>query len=306
MSSSTLTLGTRGSRLALCQTQEVVERLQQAHPVLACSVITITTTAERRPDLPLVTMGRGIFVKELEEALLSGKVDGAVHSLKDLPSELPAGLAIGAVVERGDPRDALVNRWGCSLKDLPQGARIGTSSPRREALLREVRGDLRLLPIRGNVDTRLRKALGEEYDGVVLAAVGLQRLGLADQISEYLPLETFIPAPGQGALAVEVHADDGTTATLVASIEHPATRAATEAERAFLRALGGGCQVPVGAYGHVEGESLKLSGILAQETGDRVYRASVSGAASNPEGVGQALYHTLLEMGAGMLLRGRD
>ena len=277
-------------------------QLRQAHPGRFFDVATLRTKGDRSPTASLVGMGRGVFVKELEEALLRGDINVAVHSLKDLPTELPPGLIIGAVLERGDPRDVLVNRWGCSLADLPPGARIGTSSPRRAALMRAERPDVQVLPIRGNVDTRLRKAVGEEYDGVVLAAAGLARLGLWEKVSQFLDPHRFVPAPGQGALAVEVRQDDGETAALVGGLEDGPTRAAVEAERAFLRALGGGCQVPVGAYAQVRGEWLEVCGLLATEDGATLYRASVKGEARAPNMVGQALYEELVRQGAGRLL----
>lgn len=295
-------LGTRGSGLALRQTEEVLDRLQRAHPDGSFRVVTLRTGGDQRPTAPLASMGRGVFVKELEEALLRGEIDVAVHSLKDLPTELPPELTIGAVLERGDPRDVLVNRWGCSLADLPPGARIGTSSPRRAALVRAERSDVRVLPIRGNVDTRLRKAQGGECDGVVLAAAGLARLGLTEKVSQFLDPQRFVPAPGQGALVVEVRRDDGETLTLVRGLDDEPTHAAVEAERAFLRALGGGCQVPVGAYAQVVGERLEVYGLVASEDGSILYRASVWGEVSAPEVAGRVLYEELVSKGAGRVL----
>ena len=192
----------------MAQTNEVVERLRALSPGLDVEVVGVRTQADASPEASLAGMGRGMFVKELEDALLKGEVDLVVHSLKDLPTQSPEGLTIGAVCERADPRDVLVNRWGCSLEQLPKGARIGTSSPRRAAQLRNQRPDLQVLPMRGNVETRLGKAKGEDYDGAVLAAAGIDRLGIAVEIAERLPQRQFVPAPGQGALAVQIRAEE--------------------------------------------------------------------------------------------------
>ena len=241
-------VGTRGSRLALAQTELVLSRLRAAHPGVAFELVIVTTQGDANRAAPLAGMGLGVFVSEIERRLASGEIDLAVHSLKDMPTALPDGMAIGAVPERADPRDVLVCHLGHTLARLPAGARIGTSSPRRAAQIAEYRPDLTIVPIRGNVETRIRKAAGDECDGAILAAAGLHRLGLADAITEYLPPDRFVPPPGQGAMAVEIRADDARMAALVAAAHHPPTAAAVAAERAFLSILGGGCQVPVGAY----------------------------------------------------------
>ena len=241
-------VGTRGSRLALAQTELVLSRLRAVHPGVAFELVIVTTQGDANRAAPLAGMGLGVFVSEIERRLAAGEIDLAVHSLKDMPTALPDGMAIGAIPERADPRDVLVCHLGHTLARLPAGARIGTSSPRRAAQLAEYRPDLTIVPIRGNVETRIRKAAGDECDGAILAAAGLHRLGLADAITEYLPPDRFVPPPGQGAMAVEIRADDARMTALVAAAHHPPTAAAVAAERAFLSILGGGCQVPVGAY----------------------------------------------------------
>ncbi|MBI2872214.1 MAG: hydroxymethylbilane synthase [Chloroflexi bacterium] len=302
MTTATIIVGTRGSALALRQTQEVVERLQRVHSSLDLHVRVIRSSGDRRANAPLDVLGRGAFVQELEQALLRGEVDLVVHSLKDLPTEQPPGLVVAAVTERADPRDALVDRWRLPLRELPPGVRIGSSSPRRAAQLLALRPDIQVPPIRGNVDTRLRKAVGPDYDGVVLAVAGLARAGLLEHVAEYLPLDVCLPAPGQGALAVEARSGDSELIALLRFIEHTPTRVAVEAERGFLRALGGGCRVPVAAYARLEGESLELTGMVSTESGREMHKASVRWSARDPQGAGRELYRRLLEMGAGEML----
>ena len=303
MAGVTIRVGTRGSRLALIQTELTLALLRDAHPNVSFEVVTVTTQGDVNQTAPLAGMGLGVFVKEIERRLESGEIDMAVHSLKDMPTVLPAGMALGAVLERADPRDALVSHLGKTLADFPSGARIGTSSPRRQAQIAERRPDLNIVPIRGNVDTRLRKAAGEECDGTVIAVAGLDRMGMAQVITEYLSPEEFVPPPGQGAMAVEIRADDERTAELVASADHPPTTAAVKAERSFLEALGGGCQVPVGAYAAADGgDSLRLTVFMAAPDGSTTYRATVRGAASNPAGLASGGWEKLREQGAAGLL----
>ena len=303
MAGVTIRVGTRGSRLALIQTELTLALLRDAHPNVSFEVVTVTTQGDVNQTAPLAGMGLGVFVKEIERRLESGEIDMAVHSLKDMPTVLPAGMALGAVLERADPRDALVSHLGKTLADFPSGARIGTSSPRRQAQIAERRPDLNIVPIRGNVDTRLRKAAGEECDGTVIAVAGLDRMGMAQVITEYLSPEEFVPPPGQGAMAVEIRADDERTAELVASADHPPTTAAVKAERSFLEALGGGCQVPVGAYAAADGgDSLRLTVFMAAPDGSTTYRATVRGAASNPAGLAAGGWEKLREQGAAGLL----
>ena len=243
------------------------------------------------------------FVKEIERRLETGEIDMAVHSLKDMPTVLPPGMALGAVLERADPRDALVSHLGKTLDKFPAGAKIGTSSPRRQAQIAERRPDLEIVPIRGNVDTRLRKAAGDECDGTVIAVAGLDRMGMSDAITEYLSPEEFVPPPGQGAMAVEIRADDERIAELVASADHAPTTAAVRAERSFLEALGGGCQVPVGAYAEFDsGDSLRLTVFMAAPDGSTTYRVTVTGAPSDPVGLAAEGWAVMREQGAAGLL----
>ena len=271
--------GSRASTLALAQSRLVIAALENRFPDQIFEIKNISTRGDRVLDRSLSEIGgKGVFVKEIEEALLAGQIDLAVHSCKDLPTEQPAGLAIGAILEREDPRDVLVSREGRPLADLAAGARVGTSSPRRAAQLKAMRPDLQVADIRGNVDTRLRKLDEGQYDAIVLAAAGLSRLGLSDRACEFLDPAVFLPAPAQGALAVETRASDARTGALVASLDHFATRLVVDAERAFLRALGGGCSLPMGAYATVSGDSLAVSGVLAD--GGRLLRSTAQGPAA--------------------------
>ena len=305
MARTTVRVGTRGSRLALVQTELTLTRLRPAHSDVDFEVVTVTTQGDANQTAPLAGMGLGVFVKEIERRLETGEIDMAVHSLKDMPTVLPDGMAIGAVLQRADPRDALVSHLGKTLDEYPAGGRIGTSSPRRRAQIAERRPDLAIVPIRGNVDTRLRKAAGEECDGTIVAAAGLVRMDLADVITEYLPPEEFVPPPGQGAMAVEIRADDARMVRLVASANHAATAAAVAAERSFLEALGGGCQVPVGAYAEIDGAgeaSLRLTAFMGAPDGSAAYRASVVGTALDAAGLAATAWERLREQGAAGLL----
>src|SRR5690242_17393930 len=255
-------LGTRGSKLARWQTDHVREALLRAWPALEAQTRIITTQGDRTLDQPLPAIGgKGVFTAELEEALLRGEIDLAVHSLKDLPTTQTPGLTIGAILERADPRDALISREGHTLATLPQGATVGTSSSRRRAQLLHIRPDLHIRDLRGNVDTRIAKALDPDgpYDAIVLALAGVQRLGRAEVVGEMISLETLLPAPGQGALAVQCR-DDEESRALLASLNQAPTALHVTAERAFLAGLGGGCAVPVAAYAWTEGERLHLHG----------------------------------------------
>ena len=302
-------VGTRGSRLALIQTELTLAALRAAHPDVPFEVVTVTTQGDANQTAPLAGMGLGVFVKEIERRLETGEINMAVHSLKDMPPALPDGMAIGAVLERADPRDALVSHLGVTLGEYPMGGRIGTSSPRRAAQIAERRPDLEIVPIRGNVDTRLRKAAGEECDGTVVAAAGLLRLGMADVITEYLSAQEFVPPPGQGAMAVEIRANDERMTGLVAAANHAATAAAVSAERAFLEALGGGCQVPVGAYAEIDGvgrDLLRLTVFMGAPDGAASYRATVVGPAADTVGLAAAAWEHLREQGAAELLTGAE
>ena len=298
----TFVVGTRGSRLALRQTEIVLESLRSAHHEMPFEVRTVRTAGDRsRASLGRIG-GRGVFIIELERALLGGEIDIAVHSLKDLPSRETPGLAIAAVARREDPRDAVVSRNGLTLADLPSGAVVGTGSPRRAAQLLALRPDLRIADIRGNVDTRIRKMQDGEYDAVVLAAAALARLGWLDQATELLSLDVMLPAVGQGALAVQVRTDDAETAEVVRAAEHPETRVAVAAERAFERRLGGGCQDAIAALGEVQGSCLRLRGLVADRGGDHLLRDEIEGPSGEAEAFGIRLAEQLIQQGAVQLL----
>lgn len=306
MSGVTIRVGTRGSRLALIQTELTLAALRDTHPEVDFEIITVTTQGDANQTAPLAGMGLGVFVKEIERRLEAGEIDMAVHSLKDMPTVLPEGMSLGAVLERADPRDALVSHRGETLDTIPAGTKIGTSSPRRQAQIAARRPDLEIVPIRGNVDTRLRKAAGEECDATVIAVAGLDRMGMSDVITEYLSPEEFVPPPGQGAMAVEIRADDLRTAEVIASADHAPTTAAVTAERSFLEALGGGCQVPVGAYAENAADgTLHLTVFMASADGSAVYRASVDGAAYEPVALAGRAWDELRAKGASALLTGQ-
>ncbi len=298
-----LVIGTRGSSLARCQAQIVQTRLEEHAGGRPVVLKAITAQADRKPEAPLAALeGEGVFVKELEAALLDGAIDLAVHSLKDLPLDTPGGLEIAAVLAREEPRDALVSRTGQGLRALAAGSRVGTSSLRRASQLRRLRHDLEAVPIRGNVDTRLRKLSEGHYDAVLLAACGLIRLGLESRITEFLDLEVMLPEPGQGALAVETRQGDAGVRYLVSALEDPVTRACTEAERAFLRALGGGCRVPIAAYAEERHGTLTLQGAVVAPDGSTQVRGVRTGPMTEPEALGTALAGALSAQGARDLL----
>ncbi len=294
-----LRIGTRGSRLALRQTELVAQALRERHPALEIEVREVRTEGDRRARTPLARIGgQGVFVKELEAALLRGDVDIAVHSLKDVPVELTVGLMLAAFPQRADPRDALVCRDGEVLARLPAGARIGTGSQRRAVQLRALRADIEPVDIRGNVDTRVRKVDEGDVDAVVLAAAGLERLGLLDRAAELLSPELMLPAVGQGALALQARSDDEGAIEVLRTIDDAGTRLAVEAERAFLGRLGGGCRLPIGALAEVEGETVRVRGFISDEAGTRVLRGEESGPAAEPGSVGVRLAERLLAEGA--------
>jgi hydroxymethylbilane synthase len=305
-----LVIGTRGSALALWQTRHVAAKLQAANPGLDVRVERITTRGDRVRDRALSQVGgKGLFVKEIETALLAGQIDLAVHSLKDMPTELPEGLVLGAILERADPRDALVARdelvahdARISLSTLPHGARVGTSSLRRQAQLLALRPDLKVADLRGNVDTRLHKLRDGECDAAVLAVAGLIRLGHADAISERLSVDVMLPAVGQGALCVEVRIDDAVTQTLIAGLDHPPTHQAALTERAFLRRLEGGCRVPIGAYAVLEGGQICLRGLIAVPDGTRLLRDEILGPTAKGAELGVALAERMLAAGGDEIL----
>ena len=297
-----LIVGSRASPLALAQNEEVLSQLRSYLPDTELVTVTITTRGDREKDAPLLSLGRGTFVKEIEAALLRSEIDFAVHSAKDLEAALPDGLTLAAVGRRLDPRDVLVNKLGSTLMELPEGTRIGTSSPRRTALLKALRPDLRVLPIRGNVGSRLEKAAGDKYDGVVLAAAGLLRLGREAEVCEFLSPESFTPEVGQGTLAIEARAGDGPVLDLLAKVDHGPSNIALQAERAFLTALGGGCRVPITAYSRLEEQQLHIMAMAATLDGSRVFRTRLSCDAEDPVAAGRLAADSLMEAGAGVIV----
>jgi hydroxymethylbilane synthase len=295
-----LVFATRASALARWQTCWVMDALQKLHPGLECEEKIVSTEGDKRLDTPLPEIGgKGLFTEALEAELLSGAVNCAVHSLKDLPIDSTASLTIGCVPPRGEARDVIVSAAGYTVKSLPEGARVGTSSLRRSAQLLAARPDLTTESLRGNVDTRLRKALDGQYDAIVVAGAGLVRLGMEQHVTEWIPLQVMLPAPGQGALAVQCRADDEATLSLLASLEDESTRKAVTAERAFLGGLGGGCAVPVAAYAEAR-TTITLTGLVASLDGKEVVR--VQGEGEDAGLLGHRLAGEALGLGAGQIL----
>jgi hydroxymethylbilane synthase len=303
-----LVIGSRGSKLALTQARFVQGELKRITPSLEIRIEIITTSGDVKTEPLAVIGGKGVFTKELEEALLGQRIDLAVHSLKDLPTIIPEGLAIAAICKREDPRDALVLRQNLgsvgnpSLDSLPQQAIVGTSSPRRLAQLKHLRDDLVFKDLRGNVDTRLRKLDEGEYDALVLACAGLNRLGLANRISAALSSEQMLPSPGQGALGLETRAEDEDTIAAIKQLDHKFTRLACTAERSFLRSLGGGCQLPIAAYAVVRDKKIRLDGLVADTQGSQIVRDRISGPIGEAEQLGIVLAERLFANGARELL----
>jgi hydroxymethylbilane synthase len=301
----TLRIASRGSQLALWQSRAVEATLRAADASVDVRIDVVKTLGDRILDVPLAKIGdKGLFTKELDEALLRGDADLAVHSLKDVPTRLPSGLVLAAVTEREDPRDVLIGREGFSggLTDVPAGARIGTSSLRRRAQLHAARPDVEVLDLRGNLNTRLVKLDAGDYDAIVLAAAGVKRLGWSERISAYLDAPEWLPAVGQGALAVVTRDDSGDVRDLLHPIHHATTAAATSAERAFLRALEGGCQIPIGALGSVKDGRLTLHGLVADLDGTRILREQGSGSVDDAEQLGRSLADRLTALGATEIL----
>lgn len=297
-----ITVGTRQSALALTQTSWVCSQLESMRPDLKINVEKIVTKGDRILDVTLSKVGgKGLFVKEIEQALFDGVIDFAVHSMKDMPAVIPDGLMIAAVPEREDPRDALITRDGRNFSELPKGARVGTSSLRRAAQLKFARPDLEIISLRGNIDTRLRKLEEEGLDAIVLAAAGLARMGWLDRVTQRLSVDICIPAVGQGALAIQCRADDRELIDLLSEMEHPPTRLAVTAERKLLARLNGGCQVPIGGYAEESQEGvLLLRGIVGNETGTTLLREFSEGA--DPVQLGDTVADKLLEKGASEIL----
>jgi hydroxymethylbilane synthase len=303
-SPAALRIATRRSPLALWQAEHAAAQLRRAHPTLSVELLPMSTTGDRIQDRTLAAIGgKGLFIKELESALQDGRADVAVHSMKDVPSDLPEGLLIAAVLPRSDPRDALIAASARGFKDLRRGARIGTSSLRRQAQLLACRPDVTVEALRGNVDTRLKRLEAGDLDAIVLACAGLIRLGLESRITERLDGTVCLPAVGQGVIGIECRTEDSAARGLLRALDDAATRTAIEAERAFARRLGGSCQSPIAAFAHLERDRLVLEGLVAEPDGSRLLRDSIAGAASNPQRLGEQLAERVLAAGAGELLQ---
>jgi hydroxymethylbilane synthase len=296
---SSLTIGTRGSKLALAQSNQVADRLRRLAPSMRVNVVIIRTTGDRILDAPLAQIGgKGLFTKELEVALLDRTIDLAIHSMKDLPTELPPGLIVGAIPKRARPFDALVCEKFESLVKLPAGAKVGTSSLRRAAQLRVLRNDLEIVDLRGNIDTRIEKVRNGDLEAAVLACAGLERLGLADVIREAISEDIMLPAVGQGALAIEIRAEDTRLKDFLGEIADPVSTLEVEAERAVLGALGGGCQVPIGALARAHGDQLHVTACVCSLDGQTIIRSSRTGPMVAAAETGRALAAELVDRGA--------
>jgi len=293
-----LRIGTRGSLLALTQTNWVAERLRRGAPAIAVETVVIKTKGDILQDVPLAKVGgKGLFVKEIEDALLRDEVDIAVHSMKDVPMDLPAGLEIGVMSEREDPHDVLISKDKKKLEDMPVGARIGTGSLRRGFQLLHFFPDIKLVPIRGNLDTRIKKIQTDNLDGIIVAAAGLKRMGWADRITQVIPAEIMLPAAGQGVLGIELRKNDEAVSRAVSFLNHPRTWVEVSAERAFLGRLGGGCQLPVAAYGVTEGNDLTVTGLLGSLDGRELIKDEVRGPSGDAEVLGTSLAERILARG---------
>ena len=301
---SEIRIGTRGSQLALWQANHIKSRIEAAFSQARVELVIIKTTGDRITDRPLAAVGgKGLFVKEIEAALLDGRIDLAVHSMKDMPGQLPPGLTIGAVPERETPYDVLISRQGEMLADYPQGAVVGTSSLRRGSQIRHARPDLTIRSIRGNLDTRLNKLKAGEYDAIILAAAGLKRLGQAGEITQILDDQTMVPAVGQGALCIETRENDPDMAPVMAALDHPATRTCVAGERAFLKEIEGSCHIPVACFGKLrEDGRVRLTALVASEDGTQVIRETIVADAPEVEAEGRKLAKQLLDNGGRRIL----
>ena len=297
-------IGTRASKLALWQANWVQSALNDKFPDQKVELVTIKTKGDKILDVPLAKVGgKGLFVKEIEQALLEGRIDLAVHSMKDMPAEIPEGLCIGAIPQREDPADVLVSREDLDFSNLKHGAVIGTSSLRRAAQLRHARPDIIISPLRGNLDTRLKKLQTEDLDAIVLAAAGIKRLNLTHRITEYLQADIMLPAVGQGALCIEMRQEDPIIGPMLAPLEHANSRAVVLGERAFLNRLGGSCQVPIAGHGEIRTDTFSLTGLVADMDGSRIIKADLAGPADRAEAVGVQLAEQLLARGADEILK---
>jgi len=297
-------IGTRSSALALWQAEWVKSELEKKHPGVTVTLTKIKTTGDKILDVPLAKVGgKGLFVKEIEEAMLANEIDIAVHSMKDVPTFFPDGLHLSCITKREDARDALLSRNKVKFKDLPKGANVGTSSLRRQAQLMSVRPDFVIHQLRGNVDTRLRKLKEGQYDAIILAAAGVKRLGLAENVTEYIDTEISLPAIGQGALGIECRIDDRELNDMIAFFNHADSRVCVMGERALLRRLEGGCQVPIACYGEMKAGKLHLTGLVGSVDGKRIIKDAIEGAPEHAEKMGVTLAEKLLSMGADVILR---
>ena len=297
-------IGTRASALALWQAEWVKSELEKKYPGMTVTLTKIKTTGDKILDVPLAKVGgKGLFVKEIEEAMLEGEIDIAVHSMKDVPTFFPDGLHLGAITKREDARDALLTRNNLKFRDLPKGANVGTSSLRRQAQLMSIRPDFVIHQLRGNVDTRIRKLKEGQYDAIILAAAGVKRLGLAENVSEYIDAEISLPAIGQGALGIECRVDDRELNDLIAFFNHADSRTCVTGERALLRRLEGGCQVPIACYGQMNDGKLKLTGLVGSVDGKRIIKDSIEGDPEKADKLGVTLAEKLLSRGADVILR---
>ena len=299
-----LKIGTRGSKLALTQSGWIKENIQKRHPDLRVELVKIKTKGDKVLDSPLSKIGgKGLFVKEIEDSLLKKDVDLAVHSIKDVPAELPEGLYLPIFPEREDPGDAFLSMDYDNIADMPKGAAIGTGSLRRSSQLRHLRPDLEIVPLRGNVDTRIKKLEAGELQAIILASAGLRRLGLSDKIRQVLSTEVFLPAIGQGALGLEVRRDDDRILDLIGFMNHEPTELTVKAERAFLKKLEGGCQIPIGGHARLQGDDIIIEGMVAELDGSRIIRDEVKGSKDRPMDIGYALAEKLLRSGADEILK---
>ncbi|MGD0278062.1 MAG: hydroxymethylbilane synthase [Smithella sp.] len=298
-----LKIGTRGSKLALTQTNFVADKLKKIMPEASIEICVIKTSGDIMQDVSLIKIGgQGVFVKEIEDALLSKKIDLAVHSMKDVPGETPEELMFAAILTREDIRDVLVSRDNIKLEFMPKGARIGTGSQRRGAQIKAILPDVNIVPLRGNIDTRLKKIETENLTGVILAAAGMKRMGLAEKITQFLPVETMLPAVGQGALGLQIRKADVDLAKVCAVLNDTTTTAEVTAERSYLRALGGGCRLPIAALGKQGSQYLSLEGMIAAPNGTTIIREKISGAKEDAEELGEKLANIVMEKGGKRLL----
>ncbi|MFO7666357.1 MAG: hydroxymethylbilane synthase [Desulfobacterales bacterium] len=298
-----ITIGTRGSKLALWQANWVRSELIRSFPGLSAEIVIIKTKGDKILDVPLAKVGgKGLFVKEIEEALIGNRIDMAVHSMKDMPAELLDGLSIGAIPERENPGDVLISGNNFLLSQLPEKARVGTSSLRRMAQLKHIRPDLVILPLRGNLDTRIKKLNAGELDAVILAAAGVKRLGLENIITEYLDEKIMLPAVGQGALCIEIRENDYNMIKFAGSLDHSVTHAVVMGERAFLKRLEGGCQIPIAGHGKARNNMFTISGLVADLEGKRIIKETQSGPLISSESIGKAIADKLLLRGAKEIL----